>query len=79
MEKTGCSVQEIAAEVEALIVTRGGSGSEIFVDGDAIKNTIPSKSTRLPILQDAAMHFDQGCYTASKTISTGRPQASLPH
>ena len=29
-ERTGWTLQEIAAQVEALIVTRGGSGSTIF-------------------------------------------------
>jgi len=33
-ERTGWSLEEIAAHVEALIVTRGGSGSSIYADGD---------------------------------------------
>ena len=36
LEKTGRSLNDIASEVEAMIVTRGGSGSEIIVDGDTI-------------------------------------------
>lgn len=36
MEKTGLSLQQVAADVEALIVTRGGDGSDIYVDGEEI-------------------------------------------
>ena len=37
MEKTGRTLAEIQAEVDALVVTRGGAGADIMVDGDTIK------------------------------------------
>ena len=37
MDKTGRSLADIAGEVEALIVTRGGAGAEIRVDGDTLE------------------------------------------
>lgn len=37
MSKTGLSLSELADKVDALIVTRGGSGSEIHVGGELIK------------------------------------------
>ena len=40
MEKTGLGLSDIAREVEALIVTRGGKGAEIFSNGDTLH--IPS-------------------------------------
>ncbi|NOY63465.1 MAG: carbohydrate kinase family protein [Gammaproteobacteria bacterium] len=39
-ERTGCSFDELATHVEALIVTRGGEGSRIYTGGDCIE--IPS-------------------------------------
>lgn len=36
-ERTGKSLEEIAKQVKALIVTRGGEGSDIYVDGKVIK------------------------------------------
>jgi len=36
-ERTGKSLEEIAAMVEALIVTKGGEGADIYVDGDVIE------------------------------------------
>lgn len=36
LHKTGYSLKDIAAEVDALIITRGGAGAEIMVDGDSI-------------------------------------------
>jgi adenosine kinase len=36
-ERTGLSVEQIAARVDALIVTRGGEGSEIHVDGSVVE------------------------------------------
>jgi len=35
-ERTGLSLEQIAAEVSALIVTRGGEGSQIFASGQVI-------------------------------------------
>lgn len=40
VDKTGRTLADIGAEVDALIVTRGSAGAEIMVDGDLIK--IPS-------------------------------------
>lgn len=39
-DRTGLSTKEIAEQVEALIVTKGGEGSTIFADGEEI--TIPA-------------------------------------
>ena len=36
-ERTGKSLEDIAKSVKALIVTRGGEGSDIYVDGKVIK------------------------------------------
>ncbi len=36
MERTGLSAEEIAAKVEALIITKGGEGSEIHVGGECL-------------------------------------------
>jgi len=35
-DKTGLSEQDIASKVNAFIVTKGGEGASIFVDGDEI-------------------------------------------
>ena len=44
VDKTGRKLPDIAAEVDALIVTRGGSGAEIMVDGTTLD--IPVVSVR---------------------------------
>ena len=36
-ERTGKSLEDIAKQVKALVVTRGGEGSDIYVDGKVIK------------------------------------------
>jgi len=36
LEKTGLSLEQLAAKVEALVVTRGGKGSEVYVGGEKI-------------------------------------------
>jgi len=36
LEKTGLSLSELASKVDALIVTRGGKGSEIYTNGEKI-------------------------------------------
>lgn len=36
LEKTGLSLEQLASKVEVLVVTRGGKGSEIHMDGDVI-------------------------------------------
>ncbi|NMG64966.1 carbohydrate kinase family protein [Azoarcus indigens] len=36
-EKTGRSIAEMAAEVKALVVTLGGDGSQIYVDGECLQ------------------------------------------
>lgn len=43
-EKTGQSLQWLASQVDAFIVTKGGEGSEIHIDGDTIK--IPVAKTQ---------------------------------
>lgn len=37
LEKTGLSLEQLAEKVDALIVTRGGEGSEVFANGEHIK------------------------------------------
>lgn len=37
LEKTGLTLEQLAEKVEALIVTRGGEGSEVFANGKHIK------------------------------------------
>ena len=51
-ERTGLTLPELAARVEAMIVTRGGEGSEIHVDGRALT---------LPALPVAAVVDPTGC------------------
>jgi adenosine kinase len=36
-EKTGMGINDIAGQVEALIITRGGEGSDIYVGGEHVK------------------------------------------
>lgn len=36
MEKTGKSLEQVAREVKALIITRGGNGSDIYTDGEQL-------------------------------------------
>ena len=43
-ERTGKSPEQLAREVQAVIVTRGGQGSSIFTKGNVID--IPAASTR---------------------------------
>ncbi|MBY0340748.1 MAG: carbohydrate kinase family protein, partial [Rhodocyclaceae bacterium] len=38
-ERTGLTLEQLATEVKALIVTRGGEGSDIYADGECIKVT----------------------------------------
>ncbi len=35
-DRTGCSIEQLATRVKALIVTNGGAGSQIYVDGKVI-------------------------------------------
>ncbi len=37
LDRTGQSIAEVAGQVEALIITKGGEGSEIHVDGECIR------------------------------------------
>ena len=36
LEKTGLTLEQLAEKVEALVVTRGGKGSEVYVNGEKI-------------------------------------------
>ena len=47
VERTGWSEQEIAAKLEALIVTRGSEGSDLYTDGT--KSSVASISIRQAI------------------------------
>jgi len=51
-ERTGLSVEEIAARVDALIVTRGGEGSRIYADGSTLE---------IPAVKPAALVDPTGC------------------
>jgi adenosine kinase len=51
-ERTGLSLQDIAARVQALIVTLGADGSRIYSDGDAID---------IPAVRPAAVVDPTGC------------------
>lgn len=44
LEKTGLTLEQLAEKVDSLIVTRGGEGSEIFVNGEHIKVSCASVS-----------------------------------
>ncbi|QID17008.1 carbohydrate kinase family protein [Nitrogeniibacter mangrovi] len=51
-EKTGRSIESLATEVEALVVTRGAQGSQIYVDGQRID---------IPCVQADAVVDPTGC------------------
>jgi adenosine kinase len=51
-ERTGLSLERIAAKVKALIVTRGGEGSQIFSDGKLIE---------IPCVKAAELVDPTGC------------------
>lgn len=51
-ERTGLSLEQIASKVKALIVTRGGEGSQIFSDG---------KLTEIPCVQATELVDPTGC------------------
>jgi adenosine kinase len=51
-ERTGLSIEEIAARVDALIVTRGGDGSRIYTDGSVLE---------IPAVRPAALVDPTGC------------------
>ena len=51
-ERTGLSLEQIAAKVKALIVTRGGEGSQIFSDGKLIE---------IPCVKAAELVDPTGC------------------
>lgn len=51
-DRTGRSLEQLAAEVKALIVTRGGEGSEIYADGNKYE---------IPCVQPDAVVDPTGC------------------
>ena len=51
-ERTGLSIEAIAARVDALIVTRGGDGSRIYTDGAVLE---------IPAVRPAALVDPTGC------------------
>ena len=51
-ERTGLSIEAIAARVDALIVTRGGDGSRIYTDGTVLE---------IPAVRPAALVDPTGC------------------
>ena len=69
-ERTGWQPAEIAEHVEALIVTRGAKGSEIYTGGCC---TFPvRRRMRSSIPPDAAMPTGAGCFMVCKRAMTGR-------
>ncbi len=44
VDRTGMTLEDIASQVKALIVTRGGSGAEIFAEGESLQ--IPAVKVR---------------------------------
>jgi len=57
-DRTGCSLEELAAAVEALIVTRGGAGSHIHAGGRCIE---------IPCVAAAAVVDPTGCGDAYRS------------
>ncbi len=51
-ERTGQSIEELAKQVQAIIVTRGGEGSSIFADG---------KEMEIPSAKAASLEDPTGC------------------
>ena len=51
-DRTGWSLQEIASRIEALVVTRGGEGSQIFTNGSCIE---------IPTAKVNALNDPTGC------------------
>ncbi|MBL8394171.1 MAG: carbohydrate kinase family protein [Candidatus Accumulibacter sp.] len=51
-DRTGRSLEEVATEVEALVVTRGGAGSHIHASGDCLE---------IPCVEAAAVVDPTGC------------------
>ena len=51
-ERTGLSIEAIAARVDALIVTRGGEGSRVYTDGAVLE---------IPAVKPAALVDPTGC------------------
>jgi adenosine kinase len=65
-ERTGLSIEAIAARVDALIVTRGGEGSRIYTDGALLD---------IPAVKPAALVDPTGCgdaYRAGLLYGIGR-------
>ncbi len=58
MKKTGQSLEQIASQVEALIVTRGGKGSEIYHDGQC---------THIPPVRVSGIIDPTGCGDAFRS------------
>jgi adenosine kinase len=58
LEKTGRKLKDIAAEVDALIITRGGDGAEIMVDG---------KSLKIPSIEVSEVNDPTGCGDAFRS------------
>jgi hypothetical protein len=78
MDRTGLALQDIASRLDALVVTRGEHGSDIYAGGEHHKipavTAEPAWSTR----PAAATPTAPACCTASRTASTGRPPAAWP-
>lgn len=58
LEKTGRSIEDIAAEVDAMIITRGGSGSEIIAGKETIQ---------IPTIKVGEINDPTGCGDAFRS------------
>jgi adenosine kinase len=77
-ERTGRSIESLAGEVRALIVTRGGEGSEIHADGQKCRSPVrPLPASKTP--PAAATPTGPGCSMASSTAWTGNRPGASPH
>ena len=70
-ERTGWSLEQIAAQVRALIVTRGAEGSWIFAEGQRLRDPARASRAASPIRPAAAMPIAPDCCTAWSAAWTG--------
>lgn len=76
-ERTGLSLEQLAERVDALIVTRGGEGSDIYADGEC--HHIPvAQASRCWTPPAAVTPTAPACSTACWKSWTGKPPAASP-
>ena len=77
MDRTGLTLADIAGRLDALIVTRGEKGSEIYAGGERFD--IPCvKAAEVVDPTGCGDAIAPACCTGSPTASTGRPPAAWP-